>query len=65
MKRKKLLDYLERHGCHFLREGASHSLYRNVRNNLKTSLPRHREIGDLLAEKICKDLDIPRIRSKK
>lgn len=65
MKRKKLLVHLEKHGCYFLREGGNHSLYRNPRSQRTTSVPRHSEIADILADKICKDLDITRMRSSK
>lgn len=43
-----------------LREGRRHSIYE--REGLKTQVPRHREIIDELARKICKDLDIPFVR---
>ncbi|MDO8514321.1 MAG: type II toxin-antitoxin system HicA family toxin [bacterium] len=65
MKRTKLIKYLEGHGCRFFREGSRHSLYRNPENEHTTSVPRHSEIVDILADKICKDLGIPRIRSGK
>lgn len=59
MKRLELIRFLERHGCELLREGANHSLYIN-RNTKKSSvIPRHREINDFLAKKICRDLEIP------
>jgi hypothetical protein len=34
----------------------------NVLNNKKTALPRHSEIGDILANEICKQLGIPKIK---
>lgn len=59
MKRIDLIRHLEGHGCELLREGGSHSVYVN-RNARKTStVPRHREINDFLARKICRDLDVP------
>jgi len=51
---------LEEHDAFLLREGRRHSIYQ--RGNLKTQVPRHREIVDELARKICKDLDIPFVR---
>jgi len=60
MKRRALLKHLKRHGCEFLREGTRHSIYWNPANRRTTSVPRHREIVDKLAIKICKDLDIPK-----
>jgi len=58
MKRRALLKHLKRHGCELLREGSRHSIYWNPANRKTTSVPRHREIVDKLAIKICKDLDI-------
>jgi len=60
MKRRDLLRHLERHGCEFLREGSNHTIYVNRRTEKTSAIPRHREIIDFLAEKICKDLEVPR-----
>ncbi len=60
MKRRALLKHLKQHGCELLREGSRHSIYWNPANRRTTSVPRHREIVDKLAIKICKDLDIPK-----
>ena len=60
MKRKDLIKYLTSHGAVFLREGRRHTLYQKGR--LKTEIPRHTEIVDELARKICRDLDIPVLR---
>ncbi len=43
-----------------IREGKRHSIYQ--KDNRKTQVPRHSEIVDELARKICKDLDIPFVR---
>lgn len=60
MKRRELVRHLEQHGCALLREGANHSVYVN-RAAMKTStVPRHIEINEDLAGKICKDLAVPR-----
>lgn len=59
MKRGGLLHHLEKHGCEFLREGGNHTIYVNRRAQKSSAIPRHREIIDFLARKICKDLDIP------
>ena len=59
MKRLDLIRWLERHGCELLREGGSHSVYVNRAAQKATTVPRHREINDFLARKICKDLEIP------
>jgi len=59
MKRRDLIRHLHTHGCDFLREGSRHTVYYNPTNNLTSSVPRHREIDEFLARKICRDLGIP------
>lgn len=59
MKRVDLVRHLEGHGCVLLREGANHSIYINRASKKSSSVPRHREINDFLARKICRDLDVP------
>jgi predicted RNA binding protein YcfA (HicA-like mRNA interferase family) len=61
MKRRQLLKHLKEHGCELLREGGRHSVYWNAANYQTTAIPRHTEILDHLARKICKDLGIPPI----
>ncbi len=58
MKRGKLVKYLLRNGCLLLREGKAHSIYFNARNNKISTVPRHPDIKQFTAEKICKDLEI-------
>jgi hypothetical protein len=41
------------------REGASHSLWINPNNGVSEAIPRHTEIKDGLARKICRRLEIP------
>ncbi len=60
MKRRDLLHHLERNGCGLLREGANHSVFVNRKAQKSTAVPRHREINEFLAVKICKDLEIPK-----
>ncbi len=59
MKRRDLVRHLERHGCEFLREGGNHTVFVNRHTRKSTTVPRHREVFEMLARKICKDLDIP------
>ena len=59
MKRRDLIRHLEEHGCVFLREGARHSVYVNRAARKSSTVPRHRELNDFLAEKICRDLEVP------
>ena len=58
MKRIDLIRHLEANGCSLLREGGSHSVYVNRGTRKSSSVPRHREINDFLARKICRDLEI-------
>jgi len=57
MKRRELIKLLRKHGASLLREGRRHSIFQ--RGLLKTQVPRHSEIVDELARKICEDLNIP------
>jgi mRNA interferase HicA len=41
-----------------LREGGRHSIYCNPQTKAASGLPRHSEINDYLACKICRDLGI-------
>jgi mRNA interferase HicA len=59
MKRLDLIRHLEAHGCSVLREGGRHSIYVNRATRKSSAVPRHREINDFLAQKICKDLEVP------
>jgi len=59
VKRRDLIRHVEEHGCQMLREGGNHTVYINPIARRISTVPRHREINDDLARKICKDLDIP------
>ena len=59
MKRVDLIRHLELHGCEFLREGSNHSVFVNRPAKKSTTVPRHREINEFLAKKICRDLQVP------
>ncbi len=61
MKRSGLLKYLRRHGCYLKREGGAHSLWCNPATGALEAIPRHTEIPEKLAKKICKGLDLPKI----
>ena len=58
MKRADLVRHLERVGCRVLREGGRHTVYVNPANRKVSTVPRHREVHEFLAKKICKDLEI-------
>ena len=59
MKRSDLLRHLRNHDCELIREGGRHSWWGNPSQNRRSSIPRHTEIHENLAKKICKDLSIP------
>lgn len=61
MKRSALLRYLRRNGCYLKREGASHSLWTNPQTGRVEAVPRHVEIPNLLARRICRSLSIPEV----
>jgi len=65
MKRTDLIRHLERCGCELLREGGKHSVYVNRAAQRSSTVPRHREINDFLARKICRDLQVPDPAGKK
>jgi len=58
MKRLELIRHLESHGCSLPRDRGKHSVYVNPVNNQVSAVPRHREINEFLARKICRDLGI-------
>ncbi len=60
MKRVDLIRHLFAHGCALLREGAAHSVFVNRATRKVSTVPRHREVNDFLATKICKDLGVPK-----
>ena len=59
MKRVDLIRHRERQGCEFLRQGGKHTVYVNRAARKSSTVPRHREINEFLARKICRDLQIP------
>jgi mRNA interferase HicA len=61
VKRGDLLRHLRRHGCNLKREGGSHSLWANPRTGAVEAVPRHSEIPDKLAQKICRNLSAPEL----
>jgi mRNA interferase HicA len=62
MKRVDLVRHLNEHGCELAREGAGHSIFINKETGKRTTVPRHREISDFTAAKICRQLGIPEPR---
>jgi len=62
MKRSFLLSYLLENNCVEHREGANHTIMLHLLNKQTTALPRHTEIGDILANEICNQLGVPKIK---
>jgi mRNA interferase HicA len=59
MKRRDLIRHLEQHGCELHREGGSHTVFVNRPKQKSSTVPRHREVNEHLARKICRDLEVP------
>ncbi len=64
MKRKDLIRHLLKNKCVFVREGANHSVFFNPVLRRSSTVPRHNEIDNFLAKKICQDLGVERPRKK-
>jgi mRNA interferase HicA len=58
MKRRQLVRHILEQGCVLVREGARHSVYYNPQTGGTSTVPRHTEVNDYLARKICRDLGI-------
>lgn len=59
MKRNSLLKHLRQHGCYLKREGKDHLLWINPKTGAVEAVPRHTEVANVLARKICRKLSIP------
>jgi predicted RNA binding protein YcfA (HicA-like mRNA interferase family) len=58
MKRIELIRHLQANGCELFREGGRHSVWWNPSNRKTSAVPRHGEIIEPTARRICKDLGI-------
>jgi predicted RNA binding protein YcfA (HicA-like mRNA interferase family) len=56
MKHRDLIKALADAGCELLRHGAKHDIYHNPKTGNSQPVPRHKEINELLAKKIIRDL---------
>ncbi|MBE6984874.1 MAG: type II toxin-antitoxin system HicA family toxin [Ruminococcaceae bacterium] len=52
MKRKDLIEILERNGWYLKRHGGDHDIYTNGKD--REAVPRHKEIAELLAKTIIR-----------
>ncbi|MEK7520305.1 MAG: type II toxin-antitoxin system HicA family toxin [Patescibacteria group bacterium] len=64
MKRSDLVAHVTEEGCIFVREGAKHSVFFHPSTKRISTVPRHREINNFLARKICRDLGIAAPKKK-
>ena len=56
MKRADLIRKLEILGCSLVRHGGKHDWYRNPKTGMAQSVPRHKEVNEILARHILKQL---------
>ncbi|MEA5474654.1 type II toxin-antitoxin system HicA family toxin [Synechococcus sp. CCY9201] len=56
MKRTDLIRELEKAGCVLLRHGGRHDIFHQPQTGRTQPVPRHREINEILARKILRDL---------
>ena len=56
MKRRELINKVEAAGAVLIRHGGKHDIYHNRKTGATQPVPRHREINELLARKILRDL---------
>ena len=56
MKRLELIQIIEKNGAVLVRHGGKHDWYKNNKTGVSESVPRHREIKNLLAAKIIRRL---------
>jgi mRNA interferase HicA len=59
LKRRDLEGHLRHHGCQPLRQGANHVIWTNIVRDLRSPVPRHREIPSGTARAICRQLGVP------
>jgi len=58
MKRNDFIKHLKKQQCSLCREGKRHSIYSNPANGKTVSVPRHKELKNMLCREICKELEI-------
>jgi mRNA interferase HicA len=56
MKRADLIRKLEILGCSLVRHGGKHDWYRNPKTGMAQPVPRHKEVNEILAKHILKQL---------
>ena len=56
--------YLKKNKCLQTREGGKHSVFLNPESERTSTIPRHAEINNFLARKICLDLGLEPIKKR-
>jgi len=56
MKRGELLKRIKAQGCVFVKHGKKHDVYKNQRTGVEERIPRHKDINEILAGVILKNL---------
>ncbi len=59
IKRTDLVRHLLRHDCRRVRQGRRHEIWTDPTGELRSPLPRHREIPSTTALAICRQLGVP------
>ena len=57
VKRRDLVQYFEKNGFCFLREGGNHSIYTN--GDKVIPIKRHRQLDRITANELCKQAGLP------
>ncbi|MBE0618823.1 MAG: type II toxin-antitoxin system HicA family toxin [Proteobacteria bacterium] len=57
-----LIACLRSKGCELLGEGGRHPWWHDPAQSKRSAIPRHSEIQNTLARKICRDLGLPPIQ---
>jgi len=56
VKRRDLIEELEKMGCKFIRHGGNHDWFQNSNTKISQPVPRHKEINNNLEKHILKML---------
>jgi predicted RNA binding protein YcfA (HicA-like mRNA interferase family) len=56
MKRRDLVSMVEAAGAVLVQHGSKHDIYHNPKTGATQPIPRHKEINELLARRILRDL---------
>ena len=65
MKKRTLTRHLRQQGCSLLRQGRNHEWWQNTQTGERSAVPRHNEVQDILAKKICGDLGVAEVRRRR